>query len=82
MINTHELTKHGQHSFVAVIKDNVIIKYVICSYYDSSRRYGDQWCWGHYFFEFEDAIEYWNLILYRGMDAEDDSKIDQLVYAE
>lgn len=32
--------------------------YVVCSYYDATAREGAQWCWGHYFRNYDDALEY------------------------
>ena len=33
-------------------------KFVVCSFYDPKQPVGQQWCWGHYFTDIEDAIEY------------------------
>lgn len=59
-----ELKKHqnGQHSLVAWLKDDEVINYVVCSYYDGSKEFGSQWCWGHYFGKdgLEAAIKYFN----------------------
>ena len=33
-------------------------KYVICSYYEPTLPFGQQWCWGHYFDDLASAYEY------------------------
>lgn len=33
-------------------------KYVVCSYYDNTKPIGSQWCWGHYFTDLYEAVDY------------------------
>ena len=50
---------NSRQSLVAVINENdEITSYVICSYYDSSKRFGEQWSWGHYFKNLKTACNY------------------------
>ena len=64
-----ELMKHqnGQHSLVLWVKEREdgtinVLNVVVCSYYDPSREFGSQWCWGHYFGKdgLEAAVKYFN----------------------
>lgn len=44
---------------VAIIhSDYHISQFVVCRCYEPSRPYGNQWCWGHYFFSIDDAVDY------------------------
>ena len=33
-------------------------KFVVCSFYDPKEPVGQQWCWGHYFTDLYEAVEY------------------------
>ena len=39
-------------------------EYVVCSYYDATKPVGSQWCWGHYFRNLFNAVEYAEEISY------------------
>ena len=55
---TTELMKVNEFKSLILWIDGNINKYVVCSYYDPTKREGEQWCWGHYFHSLEDALEY------------------------
>lgn len=65
-----ELMKHsnGQHSLVLWLREREgdggleVINIVVCSYYDPTKEFGSQWCWGHYFGKdgLQEAINYLN----------------------
>ena len=59
-MQTVELMKHGDKSLVLCIKDGKVNQYVSCTDYDSTREFGEQWVWGHYFTSLESAMNYWN----------------------
>ena len=33
-------------------------QYVVCSFYDEAKPVGSQWCWGHYFDDLWEAVDY------------------------
>ena len=49
MTETRELLKCGSKSLVEIKMDGVIKKYVVCSNYDPTKEYGNQWDSGSYF---------------------------------
>ena len=50
---------NSRQSLVAILNENdEIVEYVVCSYYDANARYGEQWTWGHYFINLNDACDY------------------------
>jgi len=53
-------SKDNQHYLVLWIHPSGKKEFVVCSYYDEEKEMGSRWCWGHYFNEIEDALEYWN----------------------
>jgi len=55
---TIELCRVGDKSVVVKLLDGMVKEYVVCSYYDGTKKYGDQWCWGHYFNDLVLAVEY------------------------
>jgi hypothetical protein len=56
-----ELHKHNNKSFVLILKDDdTVSQYTVCSNYNKNARFGEQWDYGHYFFSFENAVDYWN----------------------
>jgi hypothetical protein len=56
-----ELHKYNNKSFVLILKDDdTVSQYVICSNYNGNARFGEQWDFGHYFYSFESAVDYWN----------------------
>lgn len=58
---TFELAKHnnGQHSLV-LWATPTSKQFVVCSYYDPSKKIGSQWTWGHYFNDITNAVEFFN----------------------
>lgn len=60
---TLELAKFGDgsdRSLVVWVKDGKIINFLTCSYYQPDQPVGQQWCWGHYFDNLMDAVNFMN----------------------
>lgn len=56
---TVELAKFDlQHSLVLWVSKTGIKQFVVCSYYDPEKPVGQQWSWGHYFWDLLDAVDY------------------------
>ena len=49
MTITREIIKHNSKSLVEIKTDGEIKKYVVCTNYDPSKEYGNQWDAGYYF---------------------------------
>ena len=52
------LEKKGDKSLVMWVKPSGNKEFVVCSYYNSEKPVGSQWCWGHYFSTVTSAVEY------------------------
>lgn len=56
---TVELKKIDERrSLVLWVKPEGRKEYVVCSFYEPDQPVGQQWCWGHYFSDLWDAVDY------------------------
>jgi len=56
---TVELKKiDARRSLVLWVTPEGYKKFVVCSYYNADEPVGQQWVWGHYFTDIEDAVKY------------------------
>ena len=55
---TMELAKIDDVRSIVLWEYNGSKKYVVCSHYDATQPVGQQWYWGHYFFNLFEAVDY------------------------
>lgn len=50
LVKSRLIKQVNSKSLVATIFDNgQVHQYVVCSFYDPTKKFGSQWDWGHYF---------------------------------
>lgn len=57
-VNVELMKVNERQSLVAKIINGKVHEYVVCSYFDPTQPDGSQWCWGHYFSNLENAMDY------------------------
>lgn len=73
---TIELKKiDARRSLVVWVTPEGHKKYVVCSYYDHEKPVGEQWCWGHYFLDLWDAVDYARKEIGEKTDLKDSEKV-------
>lgn len=53
-----ELMKFEDGRSLVLLEINEDQEFVVCSNYDKTKEVGNQWDWGHYFYDLEEAIKY------------------------
>lgn len=60
-MNSVKLTNYNDHYLLAIVRDDgSTSQFVVCSFYEPTKPFGDQWLWGHYFSTLESAMNYWH----------------------
>ena len=62
---TTELARVNDKSLVLWEKPSGNKEFVVCTDYDCNKPVGSQWCWGHYFTDVFDAVDYMSASAYR-----------------